>query len=231
MNEHPRHRLYGRAAGKPLSARQQGLVDDLLPRLAIPEAGKGELFPAVLFSAATRGVWLEIGFGGGEHLVAQALLRPDWGFIGVDPFLNGFSSCLRHVDAGGAANVRLHQGDARDVVAALPSGALERVWILFPDPWPKLRHHKRRLIQPAFVSELSRTLRPGGDVRFATDWRNYADWTLRAFLAAPDFEWAAETAADWRRPFAEHVETRYEAKRLGDCAPIFLRFVRTGEAC
>jgi len=221
-------RSFGRVKGRPLKPTQARLLADLAPRIAVDPTAA--IRPAELFGGE-RPVALEIGFGGGEHLVAQALLRPDWGFIGVDPFLNGFSSCLRHVDAGGAANVRLHQGDARDVVAALPSGALERVWILFPDPWPKLRHHKRRLIQPAFVSELSRTLRPGGDVRFATDWRNYADWTLRAFLAAPDFEWAAETAADWRRPFAEHVETRYEAKRLGDCAPIFLRFVRTGEAC
>jgi tRNA (guanine-N7-)-methyltransferase len=217
-------RSFGRVKGRPLKPTQARLLADLAPRIAVDPTAA--IHPAELFGGE-RPVALEIGFGGGEHLVAQALLRPDWGFIGVDPFLNGFSSCLRHVDAGGAANVRLHQGDARDVVAALPSGALERVWILFPDPWPKLRHHKRRLIQPDFISELSRILRPGGDVRFATDWRNYADWTLRAFLAAPDFEWAAETAADWRRPFAEHVETRYEAKRLGDCAPIFLRFVRT----
>ena len=222
--EHRPRRSFGRVKGRPLKPTQARLLADLAPRIAVDPTAA--IRPAELFGGE-RPVALEIGFGGGEHLVAQALLRPDWGFIGVDPFLNGFSSCLRHVDAGGAANVRLHQGDARDVVAALPSGALERVWILFPDPWPKLRHHKRRLIQPDFISELSRILRPGGDVRFATDWRNYADWTLRAFLAAPDFEWAAETAADWRRPFAEHVETRYEAKRLGDCAPIFLRFVRT----
>ncbi|MFZ4602912.1 MAG: tRNA (guanosine(46)-N7)-methyltransferase TrmB [Caulobacterales bacterium] len=215
-------RSFGRVKGRRLKPSQARVLRDFAPAVGLDLDRPLDL--AAMFQG--RPAALEIGFGAGEHLVGQATSRPEWGVIGVEPFVNGFSACLRDVEEAGLANVRLHQGDARDVIARLPDGGLGRVWILFPDPWPKLRHHKRRLIQPAFISELSRILRPGGDVRFATDWRNYADWTLRAFLAAPDFEWAADAAADWRQPFAEHIETRYEAKRLGDCAPIFLRFVR-----
>lgn len=169
---------------------------------------------------------LEIGFGGGEHLVAQAVANPDARFIGVEPFLNGVASCLRHIEESGVTNVRLHQGDAREVLAQLADASLDRVDILFPDPWPKKRHHKRRLIQPHFVDELARVLNPGGAVRFATDWANYAAWTLEIFMREPRFVWAAERAADWRTPWPGHVTTRYQQKRLGDCAPIFLQFVR-----
>lgn len=170
---------------------------------------------------------LEIGFGGGEHLVAQAAANPDARFIGVEPFLNGVASCLRHIEESGVTNVRLHQGDAREVLAQLADPSLDRVDILFPDPWPKTRHHKRRLIQPHFVDELARVLNPGGAVRFATDWANYAAWTLEIFMREPRFVWAAERAADWRTPWPGHVTTRYQQKHLGDCAPIFLQFVRS----
>ena len=172
------------------------------------------------------GVVLEIGFGGGEHLVAQAAAHPELRFIGVEPFLNGVASCLRHIEESGVQNVRLHHGDARDVLAQLLDASLDRVDILFPDPWPKKRHWKRRLIQADFVAELARVLKAGGEVRFATDWRHYAAWTLEAFTRDPLFRWTAERAADWRRPWLGHVTTRYEQKRLGDCAPIFLQFVR-----
>ncbi|MEJ0058579.1 MAG: tRNA (guanosine(46)-N7)-methyltransferase TrmB [Terricaulis sp.] len=173
-----------------------------------------------------RGVNLEIGFGGGEHLVAQAAAHPDHRFIGVEPFLNGVGSCLRHIEEAGAQNVRLHHGDARDVIARLPDASLDRIYILFPDPWPKVRHWKRRLIQRDFIAELARVLKPGGDVRFATDWAHYAAWTLELFTHAPSFSWTAERAADWRAPWEGHVTTRYEEKKLGDCAPIWLRFER-----
>jgi len=169
---------------------------------------------------------LEIGFGGGEHLVAQAGAHPDARFIGVEPFLNGVASCLRHIEESGVANVRLHQGDARDVIARLPDGCLDLVYILFPDPWPKARHHKRRLIQPEFLDALARVMKPRAEVRFATDWANYAEWTLWHFVHDARFAWTAERADDWRAPWPGHVTTRYEAKRLGDCAPVWLRFVR-----
>ena len=166
---------------------------------------------------------LEIGFGGGEHLVAQASAHPDARFIGVEPFLNGVASCLRHIEESGVQNVRLHQGDAREVIARLPDASLDIVYILFPDPWPKARHHKRRLIQPDFLGELARVLKPGAEVRFATDWANYAEWTLEQFAGDARFASLDENHA---APWPGHVTTRYEAKRLGDCAPVWLRFVK-----
>lgn len=171
-------------------------------------------------------VVLEIGFGGGEHLAAQASAHPDARFIGVEPFLNGVASCLRHIEESGVQNVRLHHGDARDVIARLPDASLDLVYILFPDPWPKARHHKRRLIQREFLDELARVLKPSGEVRFATDWANYAEWTVWHFTRDKRFAWTAERAEDWRTPWPGHVTTRYEAKKLGDCAPIWLRFVK-----
>jgi tRNA (guanine-N7-)-methyltransferase len=159
-------------------------------------------------------------------LAAQAAAKADWGFIGVEPFVNGVASCLRHVEESGVQNVRLHQGDARDVLARLPDASLELVYVLFPDPWPKKRHWKRRLIQAEFVAELARVLKAGGEVRFATDWAHYAAWTLEVFTRERRFSWMAERAADWRAPWPGHVPTRYEQKRLGDCAPVWLRFRR-----
>jgi tRNA (guanine-N7-)-methyltransferase len=178
--------------------------------------------------ARGEGFVLEIGFGGGEHLAAQAEAHPNWRFIGVEPFLNGVASCLRHIEESGVQNVRLHMGDARDVLARLPDASLDRCYILFPDPWPKLRHHKRRLIQPDFLDALARVLKPGAEIRFATDWANYAAWALEHFARDARFAWRAETAADWRNPWPGHVPTRYEQKRLGDCAPVWLSFVRQG---
>ena len=212
-------RSFGRVKGRPLKPRQAALVEALLPHLAVPADGKIELEAAPTM--------LEIGFGGGEHLAAQAAAHPDWCFLGAEPFLNGVGSCLRHIEESGVTNVRLWHGDARDVLARLTDASLDRVYILFPDPWPKTRHWKRRLIQPDFLDDLARALKPGGDVRFATDWKHYAAWTLELFTRDPRFSWTAERPADWRAPWEGHVPTRYEQKRLGDCAPIFLRFART----
>lgn len=175
----------------------------------------------------TKEVWLEIGFGGGEHLAGQAARARDVLLIGAEPFVNGVASALRHVEENALENVRLHHGDAREVVDALPDASLDRVFILFPDPWQKARHHKRRLIQPAFIENLARVVKPGGRFRFATDWSNYADWTLERMLARPDlFRWTSERADDWRIAPADHLTTRYETKKLGDCAPVFLEFER-----
>jgi tRNA (guanine-N7-)-methyltransferase len=220
-------RTYGRTKARGLKPRQAALVETLLPHLAVPEEGAIDI--DALFSPSPRGrggVVLEIGFGGGEHLVAQAQAHPDSCYIGVEPFLNGVASCLRHIEDSGAQNVRLHMGDARDVLARLPDASLDCCYILFPDPWPKLRHHKRRLIQPGFLDDLARTLKPSAEIRFATDWADYAAWTLAHFTRDPRFAWRAETAADWRNPWPGHVQTRYEQKRLGDCAPVWLSFVR-----
>ncbi|HRO04026.1 MAG TPA: tRNA (guanosine(46)-N7)-methyltransferase TrmB [Terricaulis sp.] len=217
MEDHRPIRSFGRIKARTLKPRQAGLMKTLLPHLARPEEGAIEgLGPTVL----------EIGFGGGEHLVAQATAHPDTRFIGVEPFMNGVASCLRHIEESGAQNVRLHMGDARDVVSRLPDGCIDLCYILFPDPWPKARHHKRRLIQPDFLGELARVMKPGAELRFATDWANYAAWTLEHVSRDARFAWLAERAEDWRQPWRGHVTTRYEAKRLGDCAPIWLRFVR-----
>lgn len=199
----------GEGAGGGVNLRASSITP---PPTPLPSKGRGNV--------------LEIGFGGGEHLVAQASAHPERRFIGVEPFLNGVGSCLRHIEESGVANVRLHQGDARDVIARLPDASLDLVYILFPDPWPKARHHKRRLIQPEFLNGLARVLKPGAEVRFATDWANYAAWTLEHFTRDARFTWLAERAEDWRKPWDGHVTTRYEEKKLGDCAPIWLRFER-----
>ncbi len=199
------------------------MLDTLLPTLALDLSGP--IDPWSLKPDAAE-VWLEIGFGGGEHLAAQAARRPDVLALGAEPFLNGVASALRHIEAAFLTNVRLHAGDARDLLAVLPAASLDRVFILFPDPWPKLRHHKRRLIQPELIAELARVMKPAGRLRFATDWANYADWTLERLTGTPALTWTAQRADDWRLPPADHAPTRYEAKKLGDIAPVYLEFER-----
>ena len=220
---HPPLRSYGRLKSRPIKPRQAALMDTLLPSLRAPL----EPFePRALMDGAAE-AWLEIGFGGGEHLAAQAAKRPDVLFIGAEPFQNGVASALRHIDEAGLTNVRVHDGDARELLARMPDASLERIFVLFPDPWPKARHHKRRLLQADTAAELARVLKVGGRLRFASDWANYVDWSLELLSATPGLTWTADQAADWRTPPADHVTTRYEEKRLGDCAPVFLDFVRT----
>jgi tRNA (guanine-N7-)-methyltransferase len=216
-------RSYGRIKSRPIKARQAQLMDSFLPTIAIDMSGPVD--PRALKPDAAE-VWLEVGFGGGEHLAAQAAKRPDVLSMGAEPFLNGVASAVRHVHELGAANVRILQGDARELMLALPEACLDRLFILFPDPWPKTRHHKRRIVQTETLEVMARLIRPGGRLRFATDWADYADWTLERLLAHPAFAWSAHRADDWRVPPADHVTTRYEEKKLGDCAPVFLDFVR-----
>ena len=208
---HPQIRSYGRLKTRTIKPRQAALMETLLPALRPPA---GPFDPAALMPGATQ-VWLEIGFGGGEHLAAQAALRPDVLLIGAEPFQNGVASALRHIDEAGLRNVRVHDGDVRELIARMPAASLSRVFILFPDPWPKSRHKKRRLVQTDSVADLARLLRPGGRLRFASDWADYVDWALERFLANPAFRWSADQASDWRRPPADHITTRYEEKRLG----------------
>jgi tRNA (guanine-N7-)-methyltransferase len=215
-------RSYGRIQSRPVKPRQAALMETLAPKIATPE---GPVDPKALMPEATE-TWLEIGFGGGEHLAAQAARHPDVLIIGAEPFVNGFASALRHVDEGALTNVRLLHGDARDLLERLPDESLSRVFILFPDPWPKARHHKRRILQSEVLVELARTLQPGGRLRFATDVAGYADWALEKVLASGLFDWPARTADDWRAPPADHVTTRYEVKKLGDCEPVFYDFVK-----
>lgn len=225
MSEQQKHRLYGRAAGKPLSKRQQALVDELLPAIGVPVVEPGTLQLKELFPGA-REVWLEIGFGGGEHLAGQAERHGDVGFIGAEPFVDGVAKLLTAIDEKKLSNVKLRRGDARDLVATFADASVDRAFILFPDPWPKTRHRKRRLVQSAFVAELARVMKPGAPLRFATDWADYADRALADVLRDGRFVWGAERADDWRKAPADHVTTRYQEKRLGDCEPVFLDFVR-----
>ena len=218
-------RTFGRTGGRALSARQQDLIDTLLPELEVPAAEPGTLAPADLFGDE-REIWLEIGFGGGEHFVGQAGLHPDIGFIGCEPFVEGMAKALTGIKANDLRNVRLVMDDARPVLSALQDESISRVFILFPDPWPKKRQQKRRLIQPEFLDELHRICRPGARIRFATDVKSYADEALARFLRQGGFEWGANCADDWRRPPKDHLTTRYESKKLGDCAPVWLDLVR-----
>lgn len=219
----PPLRSYGRLKTRTIKPRQAALMQSLLPGLRPPA---GPFDPRALKPDAAE-VWLEVGFGGGEHMAAQAQRRPDVLMLGAEPFQNGVASALRHIDEQALANVRVHDGDARELMARMPDASLDRVFILFPDPWPKARHNKRRIVQPETVAELARLLKPGGALRFASDWAAYVDWSLERFLKEPAFRWTAEAADDWRTPPADHITTRYEEKRLGDCAPVFLDFIRS----
>ncbi|WP_293676537.1 tRNA (guanosine(46)-N7)-methyltransferase TrmB [uncultured Phenylobacterium sp.] len=216
-------RSFGRIKSRAIKPRQAALVDERLPALRIPD---GPVDPRALMPQAAE-TWLEIGFGGGEHMAAQAARAPDVLILGAEPFQNGVASAVRHIAEQGLTNIRLHDGDVRDLIAHLPDASVARVFILFPDPWPKVRHHKRRLIQPELVADLARVLKPGGRLRFASDWADYVDWSLARLTASKTFAWQGERADDWRTPPPDHVTTRYEEKRLGDCAPVFLDFVRT----
>jgi tRNA (guanine-N7-)-methyltransferase len=220
----PVRRLYGRSRGKTLRAGQERLLAEALPLFSIaPEV----LAAGHAFVAPPREVWLEIGFGAGEHLIEQAKANPDVGIIGCEPFLNGVVAALAGLKREGLANVRLRRGDAQAVIEAAPDAFFSRVFMLYPDPWPKRRHHKRRIIRVGMIEALARVMRSGAELRFATDIDDYAGWTLARFLASPHFRWAAARAGDWRRPWPEWRPTRYEAKaRCANRESVYLTFVR-----
>jgi len=222
---HRGERFYGRRAGKPLRPGRQRLVDELLPTLRADPSTFGSL--DALFGGAKRAYWLEIGCGGGEHLAHMAARYPDVGIIGCEPFVNGVASLLAHVDESGLTNVRIHDDDVRDLLPALPDAAFERIFLLYPDPWPKSRHHRRRFVSDANLETLARLLADGGTFRYASDHMGYVAWTLEHMRRQPEFEWLAETPADWRERPADSIETRYEAKaRRQGSACVYLNFRR-----
>jgi tRNA (guanine-N7-)-methyltransferase len=202
------NRLYGRSQGHKLRAGQQALVDDYLPTISLPE---GPLDARALFGD-DRPLHFEIGFGGGEHLAWQAAHQPDHGFIGCEPFVNGVVSAMLHVREQKLDNVRLHMGDALDALGRLPDGSLERVYLLHPDPWPKARHAKRRMMNPGPIDMIAAKLKPGGEFRFGTDHPIYCRWAMMQMDKRRDFDWQAKTASDFLTRPEDWPETRYERK-------------------
>ena len=220
-------RSYGRRRGRKPSVRQAALLAHTLPALALDLASPPPSPLATLFAAPVEEVWLEIGFGGAEHLLWQARANPRAGLIGCEPFEDGVVKALAGVEQEGLGNVRLHADDARPLLRWLPAASIGRAFILFPDPWPKKRHHKRRLVSAATLADLARVLRPGGELRIATDIGDYAAWILLAARRQPSFRWAAAGPSDWRTRGPDWPPTRYEEKALAAgrrCA--YFRFLR-----
>lgn len=226
--------LYGRRQGKKLRPGQQSLLETLLPRLRVPVAHSLDPkdhvapldLPALFGRAMPGGYWLEVGFGSGEHLVWQAERHPDVGLIGCEPYVNGIAKCLAQLDRAGLRNVRVFDNDARFVMAALPPASLSRVFVLFPDPWPKTRHQKRRFVCRETLDRLAILMQSGAELRLATDDPIYLPWTLEQACLHPAFEWLAEGPADWRQRPADWPPTRYEQKMLAGQRPTFLRLQR-----
>ena len=218
--------LHGRRQGRKLRARHAALLSTALPCLSF-DTSRPIPDPARLFSDRPSALWLEIGFGGGEHLAAQAHACPDIGYLGCEAFLNGIAKALALIEAGQLRNVRLYNGDARAVIEALPGEALDGADLLYPDPWPKRRHHKRRFLSDEMLTRLARVMRPGAELRFATDSDANAGWSLARVLRSPDFVWAPAGPRDWQTPWDGWTGTRYEAKALR-CGrrPAYLTFLR-----
>ncbi len=191
-------RSYGRRKARPLSGRKEQLLGELLPRLRLDLREPAPSPLTQLFDGPVRDVWLEIGFGSGEHLLWQAEHHPEIGFVGAEPFINGVASLLGAIETRKLTTIRIHDGDAREVLSWLPDGSIGAAFILFPDPWPKKRQQKRRLVSPETVAELARSLRPGGVLRFASDDADYAAEALFLMSRSGAFEWQAERANDWR---------------------------------
>jgi tRNA (guanine-N7-)-methyltransferase len=220
--------FFGRRKGHALRPRQAQLFDSLLPRLGLDLATRAPADLAALFPNPVNEVRLEIGFGGGEHMIAQAEQHPRTGFIGVEPFVNGMAKALAAIELKKLANIRLHFDDATSLLQWLPAASLACVELIYPDPWPKRRHWKRRFVQDESIAAIARILRPGGEFHFATDVPDYAAWTLKRVIQSPDFTWMAERADDWRRAWPGFSGTRYEAKAKREGGlPCYLTFRRT----
>ncbi|CAA9492208.1 MAG: tRNA (guanine(46)-N(7))-methyltransferase [uncultured Sphingomonas sp.] len=220
------NRLYGRSSGHKLRLGQQELIDRLLPQIAVP--AQGEVTAEQLFGE-DRPLHFEIGFGSGEHLADRADMLPDHGFIGAEPFLNGVATAVGHVRDKHLANVRLHMGDALEVLQRLPDSGLSFLYLLHPDPWPKARHAKRRMMNDGPVELFAAKLKPGGELRVATDHPVYLEWALTVMQRHQDsFEWTAEKPPDFLHPSGGWIETRYGAKsRREGRRPYHLRYRRS----
>ncbi len=217
--------FFGRRSGKKLHGGQQAVFDATLPALEITLTGR--LDPRELFPEAER-VILEIGYGGGEHLALEAARHPEAGYIGCEVFTGGIGKMVQTIAARDLRNIRLFTDDAYKLLVELPDGALDEVYLLYPDPWPKTRHHKRRFVSPTTLLELARVIRPGGQFHFATDIEDYANWTLAHVIRTPQFRFAPEKPGDWHEPYPGWQATRYEqkARREGRLVSFYFSFER-----
>src|ERR1700689_180932 len=226
---HTHGSFFGRRKGHKLRAHQADLIEHLLPRLALQIDSADRPGPAELFDPPVDAVRLEIGFGGGEHLIAEARAFPQSGFIGCEPYINGMAKILTQIEAHNIGNIRLFAGDAVELLAWAPPHSLARIDLIHPDPWPKRRHWKRRFVQDTTIAAVARTLKPNGEFRFVSDIDDYCAWTLAHLSRSPDFVWTAGRASDWRLPWSDYTMTGYgrKAEREGPHAA-YLRFRKLG---
>ena len=211
---HRQGSFFGRRKGHKLRAHQADLMGNLLPHLALDLASPADAVLPALFDPPIDDLRIEIGFGGGEHLAAEAKAYPRTGFIGCEPYVNGMAKILAAIEADNIGNVRLLAGDAAELLAWLPPSSVQRIDLIHPDPWPKRRHWKRRFVQEATIAAMARALKPGGEFRFVSDIADYCAWTLWHLLRSPDFAWTAERADDWRLPWNGYTMTRYGRKAI-----------------
>ena len=204
--------FFGRRHGKKLRKEQAESLSGLFPKLALD--CQKPVVPQQVFATPYQNYWLEIGFGGGEYLLRNAQAHPEIGHFGCEPFINGLAKLVAAIGRTGLDNIRLHDDDAVELLGQLPDASLDRIYLLYPDPWPKRRHHKRRFVSEATLAEFARVLKPQGLFCFASDIDHYVGWTLARLLKSPHFDWLADTAADWKQPWAGWESTRYEAKAL-----------------
>lgn len=232
MTDRPVKRVYGRRLGRPLKGERSAVLESLLPQLEIPAAlltEQGDLSPEALFGdPAPAPLWLEIGFGDGARLAAQMEREPDSGFIGAEPFINGMSAFLRAIRDRPHNRVRVLMDDAMQAVNSLTTQSLDGIYILNPDPWPKTRHHKRRIVNARNLDAFARVLKPGGRLTMSTDVPALAEWMVTQAIRHPAFTWTAESAAGWRTPPPGWIATKYEGKRAkGATRMVYLLFEKT----
>lgn len=234
MTERPHRNFYGRTKGKTLKQSQQGYLDADLGALSLGDVdwdSNPDRRPLDLDARfGGKDVWLEIGFGGGEHMVHQAAANPGVGIIGAEPYINGVAMLLGKIRRAGVTNVAIHPGDARDLFDVIPEASISKAFLLYPDPWPKARHHRRRFVTEEHLVPLARCLKPGAEFRVATDIPDYVRQTMEN-VPKYGFTWTAEGPDDWRSPWADWTRTRYEAKAIReDRTPHYMTFRRDGAA-
>jgi tRNA (guanine-N7-)-methyltransferase len=224
---HAHGSFFGRRKGHKLRLHPADLIENLLPHLSVDIESPAPTDLTDLFDGGLQDVRLEIGFGGGEHLIAEARAFPNIGFIGCEPYVNGMAKILTQIEACNIRNIRLFAGDAAELLNWAPPQSMRRIDLIHPDPWPKRRHWKRRFVQDKTVAAMARVLKPDGEFRFVSDIDDYCAWTLAYLARSPDFLWTTERASDWQLPWPDYTMTRYGAKaeREGRKAA-YLRFRR-----